>query len=310
MNSIFDEYYETIIKEAIGLNEMPVRGVASDLKSFKPSKDIGSYSITDVTGEDEEKIKQVLIKVGEYVLDDLKQPSSASRKEYQDNVAAFIRKAINDVFPDSKKASGSKPFTARDYYAARAVIKAFEDQNIINTSDTGDKIQKGSVEKDELPQTVSDITSDATNEVETKVQDDLNDTKEKQEEAGGEESEAGEIGLVKGDKFEPTAVYSVSSESDTDNLSPLEKYALDYVEPETKGVDIVKMLKNSIKLRNKESEIRDILDNLVKKGILAKTGEDEEGGYGVSKSGDDTVEDILKGMGPRENPETGVLGDL
>jgi hypothetical protein len=307
MNSIFDEYYETIIKEAIGLNEMPVSRIASDISSFKPSKELGSYSITDITGEDEEKIKQVLVKVGEYVIDNLKEPSAASRKEYQDVVAEFIRKAINDVFPDSKKASGGKPFTARDYYAARAIIKAFEDQNIINTSDTGGQIQKGSVEKDELPQTVADITQDVSNEVETKVQDDLNDTKEKQEDTG---VEVGEIGLVKGDKFEPTAVYSVDETSDKDNLNTLEKYVLDYVEPESRGVDIVKMLKNSIKLRNKENEIRDILDSLVKKGILAKTGEDEDSGRGVSKTGDDTVEDILKSMGPRENPETGVLGDL
>ena len=294
MNSIFDEYYETLIKEAIGLNEMPVSRIASDITSFKPSKELGSYSITDITGEDEEKIKEVLVKVGEYVIDNLKEPSSASRKEYQDVVAEFIRKAINDVFPDSKKASGGKPFTARDYYAARAIIKAFEDQNIINTNDTGGKIEKGSVEKDELPQTVADITQDVSNEVEAKVQDDLDDTKEKQEDT---QVEVGEIGLVKGDKFEPTAVYSVDETSDKENLTPLEKYALDYVEPETRGVDIVKMLKNSIKLRNKENEIRDVLDSLVKKGILAKTG-------------DDTVEDILKAMGPRENPETGVLGDL
>jgi hypothetical protein len=307
MNSIFDEYYETLIKEAIGLNEMPVSRIASDLTSFKPSKELGSYSITDITGEDEEKIKQVLVKVGEYVIDNLKEPSSASRKEYQDVVAEFIRKAINDVFPDSKKASGGKPFTARDYYAARAIIKAFEDQNIINTNDTGGKIEKGSVEKDELPQTVADITQDVSNEVEAKVQDDLDDTKEKQEET---QVEVGEIGLVKGDKFEPTAVYSVDETSDKENLSPLEKYALDYVEPETSGIDIVKMLKNSIKLRNKENEIRDLLDSLVKKGILAKTGDDEDSGRGVSKTGDDSVEDILKGMGPRENPETGVLGDL
>lgn len=309
MNSIFDEYYEILIKEAIGLNEMPVSRIASDLTSFKPSKDIGTYSITDVTGDDEEKIKQVLIKVGEYVLDNLKEPSTVSRKEYQDVVAEFIRKAINDVFPDSKKASGGKPFTARDYYAARAIIKAFEDQNIINTREGGGQIQKGSVEKDELPQTVSDITKDVSNEVEAKVQDDLDDTKEKQEETSTE-AETGEIGLVKGDKFEPTAVYSVDETADKEGLNPMEKYALDYVEPETKGVDLVKMLKNSIKLRNKESEIRDILDSLVKKGILAKTGEDEDSGYGVSKSGDDSVEDILKGMGPRENPETGVLGEL
>ena len=307
MNSIFDEYYETLIKEAIGLNEMPVSRIASDITSFNPNKEISSYSITDITGEDEEKIKQVLIKVGEYVIDNLKEPSPASRKEYQDVVAEFIRKAINDVFPDSKKASGGKPFTARDYYAARAIIKAFEDQNIINTNDTGGKIEKGSVEKDELPQTVADITQDVSNEVEAKVQDDLDDTKEKQEET---QVEVGEIGLVKGDKFEPTAVYSVDETSDKENLSPLEKYALDYVEPETRGVDIVKMLKNSIKLRNKENEIRDVLDSLVKKGILAKTGDDEDSGRGVSKTGDDTVEDILKGMGPRENPETGVLGDL
>ena len=307
MNSIFDEYYETLIKEAIGLNEMPVSRIASDITSFKPSKELGSYSITDITGDDEEKIKEVLVKVGEYVIDNLKEPSSASRKEYQDVVAEFIRKAINDVFPDSKKASGGKPFTARDYYAARAIIKAFEDQNIINTNDTGGKIEKGSVEKDELPQTVADITQDVSNEVEAKVQDDLDDTKEKQEET---QVEVGEIGLVKGDKFEPTAVYSVDETSDKENLSPLEKYALDYVEPETRGVDIVKMLKNSIKLRNKENEIRDVLDSLVKKGILAKTGDDEDSGRGVSKTGDDTVEDILKGMGPRENPETGVLGDL
>lgn len=307
MNSIFDEYYETIIKEAIGLNEMPVSRIASDLTSFKPSKEIGSYSITDVTGDDEEKIKQVLIKVGEYVIDNLKEPSIASRKEYQDVVAEFIRKAINDVFPDSKKATGGKPFTARDYYAARAVIKAFEDQNIINTKEGSGQIQKGSVEKDELPQTVTDIQKDISNEVEAKVQDDLDDTKEKQEET---ETETGEIGLVKGDKFEPTAVYSVDETSDKENLSPIEKYALDYVEPETRGVDIVKMLKNSIKLRNKESEIRDVLDSLVKKGILAKTGEDEDSGRGVSRTGDDTVEDILKSMGPRENPETGVLGEL
>jgi hypothetical protein len=307
MNSIFDEYYETLIKEAIGLNEMPVSRIASDITSFKPSKELGSYSITDVTGEDEEKIKQVLIKVGEYVIDNLKEPSSASRKEYQDVVAEFIRKAINYVFPDSKKASGGKPFTARDYYAARAIIKAFEDQNIINTNDNGGKIQKGTVEKDELPQTVADITQDVSNEVEAKVQDDLDDTKEKQEENSGEVSE---IGLVKGDKFEPTAVYSISDDSEKENLSPIEKYALDYVEPETRGVDIVKMLKNSIKLRNKENEIRDLLDSLVKKGILAKTGEEEDFGRGVSKTGDDTVEDILKSMGPRENPETGVLGEL
>jgi hypothetical protein len=307
MNSIFDEYYETLIKEAIGLNEMPVSRIASDITSFKPSKELGSYSITDITGEDEEKIKEVLVKVGEYVIDNLKEPSSASRKEYQDVVAEFIRKAINDVFPDSKKASGGKPFTARDYYAARAIIKAFEDQNIINTNDTGGKIEKGSVEKDELPQTVADITQDVSNEVEAKVQDDLDDTKEKQEET---QVEVGEIGLVKGDKFEPTSVYSVDETSDKENLSPLEKYALDYVEPETRGVDIVKMLKNSIKLRNKENEIRDVLDSLVKKGILAKTGDDEDSGRGVSKTGDDSVEDILKGMGPRENPETGVLGDL
>lgn len=307
MNSIFDEYYELIIKEAIGLNEMPVSRMASDLGSFKPSKEIGTYSITDVTGDDEEKIKQVLIKVGEYVIDNLKQPSSASRKEYQDVVAEFIRKAINDVFPDSKKATGGKSFTARDYYAARAIIKAFEDQNIISTKEGSNQVEKGSVEKDELPQTVSDITKDVSNEVEAKVQDDLDDTKEKQEET---QDEVGEIGLVKGDKFEPTAVYSVSDDSEKEGLQPLEQYALDYVEPETRGVDIVKMLKNSIKLRNKESEIREILDSLVKKGILAKVGEDEDEGSKISKSGDDSVEDILKSMGPRENPETGVLGDL
>ena len=307
MNSIFDEYYEILIKEAIGLNEMPVSRIASDLTSFKPSKDIGSYSITDVTGDDEEKIKQVLIKVGEYVLDNLKEPSSASRKEYQDVVAEYIRKAINEIFPDSKKATGGKPFTARDYYAARAIIKAFEEQNIISSKEGTAGIQKGSVEKDELPQTVSDITKDVSNEVEAKVQDDLDDTKEKQE---GAESESGETSLVKGDKFEPTSVYSVDDSAGTEDLNPMEKYAIDYVEPETRGVDLVKMLKNSIKLRNKESEIRDILDSLVKKGILAKTGEDEESGHGISKSGDDTVEDILKSMGPRENPETGVLGEL
>ena len=307
MNSIFDEYYESIIKEAIGLNEMSVSRIASDASSFNPSKEIGSYSITDVSGSDEEKIKQVLIKVGEYVIDNLKEPSAASRKEYQDVVAEFIRKAINDVFPDSKKASGGKPFTARDYYAARTIIKAFEDQNIINTNDVGDKIQKGSVEKDELPQTVADITQDVSNEVEAKVQDDLDDTKEKQEEM---QSEPSELSLVRGDKFEPTAVYSVDVASDTDGLSPMEKYAIDYVEPETRGVDIVKMLKNSIKLRNKESDIRDILDGLVKKGILAKTGEEEDSGRGVSRTGDDTVSDILSNMGRKENPETGVLGDL
>ena len=307
MNSIFDEYYESIIKEAIGLNEMSVSRIASDASSFNPSKEIGTYSITDVSGSDEEKIKQVLIKVGEYVIDNLKEPSAASRKEYQDVVAEFIRKAINDVFPDSKKATGGKPFTARDYYAARTIIKAFEDQNIINTNDAGNEIQKGSVEKDELPQTVADITQDVSNEVEAKVQDDLDDTKEKQEEM---QSEPGEISLVKGDKFEPTAVYSVDVASDTDGLSPMEKYAIDYVEPETRGVDIVKMLKNSIKLRNKESDIRDILDGLVKKGILAKTGEEEDSGRGVSRTGDDSVSDILSNMGRKENPETGVLGDL
>jgi len=307
MNSIFDEYYETLIKEAIGLNEMPVSRIASDITSFNPNKEIGSYSITDITGEDEEKIKQVLIKVGEYVIDNLKEPSPASRKEYQDVVAEFIRKAINDVFPDSKKATGGKPFTARDYYAARTIIKAFEDQNIINTNDTGGKIEKGSVDKDELPQTVADITQDVSNEVEAKVQDDLDDTKEKQEEM---QSEPSELSLVKGDKFEPTAVYSVDDASDKDGLSSMEKYAIDYVEPETRGVDIVKMLKNSIKLRNKENEIRDILDGLVKKGILAKTGEEEDSGRGVSRTGDDTVSDILSSMGRKENPETGVLGDL
>jgi hypothetical protein len=307
MNSIFDEYYETLIKEAIGLNEMPVSRLASDITSFQPSKDQGSYSITDVTGEDEEKIKQVIIKVGEYVIDNLKEPSAASRKEYQDVVAEFIRKAINDVFPDSKKATGGKPFTARDYYAARTIIKAFEDQNIINTNDAGGKIEKGSVEKDELPQTVADITQDVSNEVEAKVQDDLDDTKEKQQEM---QSEPSEISSVAGDKFDATAVYSVDDASDKESLSPMEKYAIDYVEPETRGVDIVKMLKNSIKLRNKESDIRDILDGLVKKGILAKTGEDEDTGRGVSRTGDDTVSDILRSMGPRENPETGVLSDL
>lgn len=304
MSSIFDEYYEQLIKEAIGLNEMPVRAVATDLKSFKPSKDLGTYSITDVTGDDEEKIKQVIVKVGEYILDNLKQPSSANRKEYQDVVAEYIRKAINDIFPDSKKATGGKPYTARDYYAARALIKAFEDQNVINTREDGGKVEKGSVEKDELPQTVADITKDVSNEVEAKIQDDLDDTKEKQE--SEEAKEPGEIETGSDSKFEPTSIYSPTGEDA--ELSSEEQYALDYIEDETRGVDIVKRLKSSLKLRNKEKEIRDILDSLVQKNAIKKSGEDE--GTGVSRTGDDAVEDILRGMGPKENPETGVLGEL
>jgi hypothetical protein len=307
MNSIFDEYYEQLIKEAIGLNEMPVRAVATDLKSFKPSKDLGTYSITDVTGDDEEKIKQVIVKVGEYVLDNLKQPSKANRKEYQDVVAEYIRKAINDIFPDSKKATGGKPYTARDYYAARAVIKAFEDQNVINTKEGEAGVEKGSVEKDELPQTVADITKDVSNEVEAKIQDDLDDTKEKQESEEAK-SEPGDIGVGSDDKFEPTSVYSPTGEAD--NLSSDEQYALDYVEDDSRGVDIVKRLKSSLKLRNKEKEIRDILDSLIKKNAIKKAGEADEEGGKISRSGDDAVEDILRGMGPRENPETGVMGEL
>lgn len=307
MNSIFDEYYEQLIKEAIGLNEMPVRAVASDLKSFKPSKDLGTYSITDVTGDDEEKIKQVIVKVGEYVLDNLKQPSKANRKEYQDVVAEYIRKAINDIFPDSKKATGGKPYTARDYYAARAIIKAFEDQNVINTKEGDAGVEKGSVEKDELPQTVADITKDVSNEVEAKIQDDLDDTKEKQESEEAK-SEPGDIGVGSDDKFEPTSVYSPTGEAD--NLSSDEQYALDYVEDDSRGVDIVKRLKSSLKLRNKEKEIRDILDSLIKKNAIKKAGETDEEGGKISRTGDDAVEDILRGMGPRENPETGVMGEL
>jgi len=307
MNSIFDEYYEQLIKEAIGLNEMPVRAVATDLKSFKSSKDLGTYSITDVTGDDEEKIKQVIVKVGEYVLDNLKQPSKANRKEYQDVVAEYIRKAINDIFPDSKKATGGKPYTARDYYAARAVIKAFEDQNVINTKEGEAGVEKGSVEKDELPQTVADITKDVSNEVEAKIQDDLDDTKEKQESEEAK-SEPGDIGVGSDDKFEPTSVYSPTGEAD--NLSSDEQYALDYVEDDSRGVDIVKRLKSSLKLRNKEKEIRDILDSLIKKNAIKKAGEADEEGGKISRSGDDAVEDILRGMGPRENPETGVMGEL
>jgi len=307
MNSIFDEYYEQLIKEAIGLNEMPVRAVASDLKSFKPSKDLGTYSITDVTGDDEEKIKQVIVKVGEYVLDNLKQPSKANRKEYQDVVAEYIRKAINDIFPDSKKATGGKPYTARDYYAARAIIKAFEDQNVINTKEGDAGVEKGSVEKDELPQTVADITKDVSNEVEAKIQDDLDDTKEKQESEEAK-SEPGDIGVGSDDKFEPTSVYSPTGEAD--NLSSDEQYALDYVEDDSRGVDIVKRLKSSLKLRNKEKEIRDILDSLIKKNAIKKAGEADEEGGKISRTGDDAVEDILRGMGPRENPETGVMGEL
>jgi hypothetical protein len=302
MNSIFDEYFEVIIKEAIGLNEMPVRAVATDLKSFKPSKEQGSYSITDVTGEDEEKIKQVVIKVGEYILDNLKEPSKLSRKEYQDVVAEYIRKAINDIFPDSKKATGGKPFTARDYYAARALIKAFEEQGVIDTKTTGN-IEKGDVEKEQLPQTVDDITKDASNEVETKIQDDLNDTKEKGE---SEEEEQGEIGLTPDEEFTPTSVYSPTEKKE--NLSPDEEYALDYIEPDTTGVDIVKRLKSSLRLRDKESKIRELLSSLLKKGAIAKTG-DEEGGRGPSKTGDEAISDILKAMGPKENPETGELGE-
>ncbi len=307
MNSIFDEYYEQLIKEAIGLNEMPVRAVATDLKSFKPSKDLGTYSITDVTGDDEEKIKQVIVKVGEYVLDNLKQPSKANRKEYQDVVAEYIRKAINDIFPDSKKATGGKPYTARDYYAARAVIKAFEDQNVINTKEGEAGVEKGSVEKDELPQTVADITKDVSNEVEAKIQDDLDDTKEKQESEEAK-SEPGDIGVGSDDKFEPTSVYSPTGEAD--NLSSDEQYALDYIEDDSRGVDIVKRLKSSLKLRNKEKEIRDILDSLIKKNAIKKAEEADEEGGKISRSGDDVVEDILRGMGPRENPETGVMGEL
>jgi hypothetical protein len=286
---------------------MPVRAVATDLKSFKSSKDLGTYSITDVTGDDEEKIKQVIVKVGEYVLDNLKQPSKANRKEYQDVVAEYIRKAINDIFPDSKKATGGKPYTARDYYAARAVIKAFEDQNVINTKEGEAGVEKGSVEKDELPQTVADITKDVSNEVEAKIQDDLDDTKEKQESEEAK-SEPGDIGVGSDDKFEPTSVYSPTGEAD--NLSSDEQYALDYVEDDSRGVDIVKRLKSSLKLRNKEKEIRDILDSLIKKNAIKKAGEADEEGGKISRSGDDAVEDILRGMGPRENPETGVMGEL
>ena len=314
--SIFDETFNKLISEAIGLSEAPIAGIG-DIGSFEPSSTQATYSITDVTGEDEEKIKEVIVKTGEYILDFLQEPSPLSRKEFQDKVAEFIRKSINDIFPDSKKASGGKPYMARDYYAARAVMKAFEDQGVIDTKADLSKIQKGDVEEDELPQVASDIVDDMSSEVEDKVQDDLDDTKEKAEDIEDnevddtEDSEEVEVtttaSLEKPEaekEFNNFITYDIVDVGDTE-LTDDEADALEYLEPESTGKEIRNKLESSLKFRERRGEILPILNSLIAKGVLTKMeGED------VQDSGEsdyESEEDFLSKYGFKADPYTGSI---
>lgn len=316
MNSIFDETFEKLISEAIGLNEAPIAGTG-DIGSFEPSSSQATYSITDVTGDDDEKIKEIIVKTGEYILDFLQEPSPLSRKEFQDKVAEFIRKSINDIFPDSKKASGGKPYMARDYYAARAVMKAFEDQGVIDTKADLSKIQKGDVEEDELPQVASDIVDDMSSEVEDKVQDDLDDTKEKAEDIEDnevddtEDSEEVEVtttaSLEKPEaekEFNNFITYDIVDVGDTE-LTDDEADALEYLEPESTGKEIRNKLESSLKFRERRGEILPILNSLIAKGVLTKMeGED------VQDSGEsdyESEEDFLSKYGFKADPYTGSI---
>lgn len=316
MNSIFDETFEKLISEAIGLNEAPIAGIG-DIGSFEPSSSQATYSITDVTGDDDEKIKEIIVKTGEYILDYLQEPSPLSRKEFQDKVAEFIRKSINDIFPDSKKASGGKPYMARDYYAARAVMKAFEDQGVIDTKADLSKIQKGDVEEDELPQVASDIVDDMSSEVEDKVQDDLDDTKEKAEDI--EDNEVDDTGdseevevtttasLEKPEaekEFNNFITYDIEDVGDIE-LTDDEADALEYLEPESTGKEIRNKLESSLKFRERRGEILPILNSLIAKGVLTKMeGED------VQDSGEsdyESEEDFLSKYGFKADPYTGSI---
>lgn len=314
--SIFDETFNKLITEAIGLNEAPIAGIG-DMGSFEPSTSQATYSITDVTGDDDEKIKEVIVKTGEHILDFLQEPSPLSRKEFQDKVAEFIRKAINDVFPDSKKASGGKPYMARDYYAARAVMKAFEDQGVIDTKADLSKIQKGDVEEDELPQVASDIVDDMSSEVEDKIQDDLDDTKEKAEEIDSVEvddegdSEEVEItttaSLEKPEaerEFNNFSTYDVQDIQDAE-LTDDESDALDYIEPESTGKEIKNKLESSLKFRERRNEITPILNSLIAKGILSKIEGEESVDTGESDY--ESEEDFLNKYGFKADPYTGSI---
>jgi len=317
--SIFDETFNKLITEAIGLNEAPIAGIG-DIGSFEPSSSQATYSITDVTGDDDEKIKEVIVKTGEYILDYLSEPSPLSRKEFQDKVAEFIRKSINDIFPDSKKASGGKSYMARDYYAARAVMKAFEDQGVIDTKADLSKIQKGDVEEDELPQVASDIVDDMSSEVEDKVQDDLDDTKDKIEDI--DDSEQEEVG-VDGDSEEveikttaslqepePELQFNNFNNYDIEDVGDIEltddeSDALEYLEPESTGKQMRNKLESSLKFRERRSEIIPLLNSLIAKGVLTKAEdvEDEDSG----ESDYESEEDFLSKYGFKADPYTGSI---
>ena len=314
--SIFDETFNKLITEAIGLNEAPIAGI-SDIGSFEPSSSQATYSITDVTGDDDEKIKEVIVKTGEYILDYLSEPSPLSRKEFQDKVAEFIRKSINDIFPDSKKASGGKAYMARDYYAARAVMKAFEDQGVIDTKADLSKIQKGDVEEDELPQVASDIVDDMSSEVEDKIQDDLDDTKEKAEDIDvsdeEEPSDSEEVEIKTTASLEKPApeqefnnfhTYDVEDVQDVE-LTDDESDALEYIEPESTGKEIKNKLESSLKFRDRRNEIIPLLNSLIAKGLLSKT-EGEEG-VDSGESDYESEEDFLSKYGFKADPYTGSI---
>lgn len=308
--SIFDETYEKLISEAIGLTEMPIAGI-SDLDAFSPSSEHGTYSITDVTGDDSEKISEVILKTAEYVLDYLKEPSPKSRKEFQDVVAEFIRKAINDIFPDSKKASGGKPFTARDYYAARAVIKALETQGVIDTK--AKEIEAGDVEKEELPAVADKIANDS--EVENKVQDDLDDTKsdvEDREEDDVDSTEdeeddiedTEEVELAKGETFNIYDTYDIVDQ-EGENLSEVEAYVLDRIEPESTGKEIKNNIESSLRMRDKPGLVKKVLDSLVSKGLLKRVSR-ELGDAGEGESEEDFIDRFTGGYG-KSDIETGEI---
>ena len=317
--SIFDETFNKLITEAIGLNEAPIAGIG-DIGSFEPSSSQATYSITDVTGDDDEKIKEVIVKTGEYILDYLSEPSPLSRKEFQDKVAEFIRKSINDIFPDSKKASGGKAYMARDYYAARAVMKAFEDQGVIDTKADLSKIQKGDVEEDELPQVASDIVDDMSSEVEDKVQDDLDDTKEKSEEIEDSDIEdietpqdseeveiktTAELEKPEAEKeFNNFFTYDIEDVEGL-NLTDDESNALEYLEPESTGKEMRNKLESSLKFRDRRGEIIPILNSLIAKGVLSRTEGEETKDSGESDY--ESEEDFLNKFGFKADPYTGSI---
>jgi len=126
MRSSFDIICEKVLTNNL-LLEMPVKRVKSP-EDYQYAPEHGTYAI-EVEASDPEVRRKVVVAAVKNVLTDLEQypdqEFSGSPKDYQDKIAEQIRKAINEVIPGSKQASRGKPYTANDYYAARAIAKFY-----------------------------------------------------------------------------------------------------------------------------------------------------------------------------------------